>query len=69
MSPTIRCGFQPASSERVGAAVDADQHRPEVAHVRAHHAQVALVPGPARDDERVPVAKPRLAARATRRPR
>ena len=53
---------RPASArleQRVGAAVDGDQHRLEVADVRPHHPQVALDAGPARDDERMPVAEPR----------
>ena len=49
--------------QRVGAAVDADQHRLEVADVRPHDPQVALVAGPAGDDERVPVAEARLQRR------
>ena len=51
-------GGQPDLAERVGAAVDGDQHRAEVADVGPHHAQVRLVSRAARDDERVPVADP-----------
>ncbi len=46
--------------ESVGAAVDADEHGLEVADVRLDDVQVALHPGAAGDDERVPVAKARL---------
>ncbi len=46
--------------ERVGATVDADENRLEVADVRLDDPQIALVTGAARDDERVAVAKPRL---------
>ena len=49
--------------QRVGAAVDADQDRLEVADVRPDHAQVALVAGPTRDDQRMPVAEARLQRR------
>ena len=49
--------------QRVGAAVDPDEHRLEVADVRPDDPQVALVAGPARDDQRVPVAEPRLQRR------
>ena len=45
--------------ESIGAAVDGDQDRLEVAHVRPDHPQVALVAGTARDDECVAVAKAR----------
>ena len=60
MSPTITSGFQPSSDQRLRAAVDGDEHRPEVADVAAHDLEVALVPRPAGDDERVPVAEARL---------
>ena len=43
--------------QRLGAAVHRDQHGPEVAHVRAHDPEVALVARAARDDERVAVAE------------
>ena len=43
--------------QRVGAAVDRDQHGLEVADVRLDHAQVALVARAPCDDERVAVAK------------
>ena len=56
-------GLEPGLEQRVGAAVDRDQHGLEVADVRADDPQVALVPGPARDDERVPVAEARLERR------
>ena len=49
---------EPDLAQRVRAAVDGDEHRPEVADVRAHHAEVGLVARPPRDDERVPVAEP-----------
>ena len=59
MSPTIRSGVQPGLEQRVGAAVDTDQHGLIVANVRPDHAQVALVARAARDDQHVPVAQPR----------
>ena len=49
--------------QRVGAAVHGDEHGLEVADVALDDPQVALHPGTARDDERVPVAE----ARAQRR--
>ena len=54
---------EPHLAQRVGAAVDRDEHRAEVADVRPHHPQVGLVARPARDDERVPVAEPRAERR------
>ena len=59
MSPTIRSRLEARLEQRVGAAVDRDQHRLEVADVRTNHAQVALHSRAARDDERVPVAEAR----------
>ena len=49
--------------ERVGAAVDGEEHRLEVADVGPHDPEVALVARPARHDDRVPVAEPRLQRR------
>ena len=63
MSPTITSRLHPARQQRVGPAVDADEHRLEVAHVRPDDREVALVAGPARDDERVPLAEARLERR------
>jgi hypothetical protein len=45
--------------QRIGAAVDGDQHRLEVANVRAHHPQIALVTGAACDNECVAIAESR----------
>jgi hypothetical protein len=44
-------------AQGVGAAVDADEHRPEVPHVGPDDREVALVAGTAGDDERVAVAE------------
>ena len=41
----------------VGAAVDGDDHRALVAHIRAQRAQVALVVDPADDDQRRTIAQ------------
>ena len=68
MSPTITSGRVPGLEQRVRAAVDRDQHRLEVPDVRPDDPQVALVPGPAGDDERVPVAKARPQRREVDRP-
>jgi hypothetical protein len=45
--------------QRVRPAVDCDQHRLEVADIRPNNAQVALVPRPTGDDERVAVPEAR----------
>src|SRR5438105_14266056 len=45
--------------ERVSASVDRDEHRLEVTDVRPDDSEVALVPGTARDDERMAVAEAR----------
>jgi hypothetical protein len=45
--------------DRVGSAVDTDQHRPKVAYVRVDHAEIAFVARPAGDHQHMPVAKPR----------
>ncbi len=63
MSPTITSGLEPGLLQRVRAAVHADQDGLELPDVRADDPQVALVPGAARDDERLPVAEPRLERR------
>ena len=52
--------LHPGGQQRVRPAVDADDHRLEVAHVRTHDHQVALVPRTAGDHEGMPLAKPRL---------
>ena len=76
MSPTIMSGLKPSSRMRVGAAVDADEHRADVADVGAQRAQVALVVDAAHDDQRRAVAEVGvearqldLARRAARAPR
>ena len=43
--------------QRLGAAVDGDEHGPEVADVRAHDPEVALVARAARDHEGVAIAE------------
>ena len=48
---------QPLLEQRVGAAVDGDDHRAHVADERAQRAQVALVADAADDDERRAVAE------------
>ena len=55
--------LEPDLEQRIGAAVDGDEHRLEVPDVRADDPEVALVPGPACDDDGVPVAEPRLQRR------
>ena len=47
-------GFSPMLEQRVGAAVDADEHRPVLADVGPQRGEVALVVVAAHDDERVP---------------
>ena len=56
-------GLEPGLLQRVRAAVHADQDGLELPDVRADDPQVALVPGAARDNERLPVAEPRLERR------
>ena len=48
-------GFQPDLEQGIGATVDRDENRLEVPDVRADDAQVALVPGPAGDDDSLSV--------------
>ena len=50
-------GFSPMLEQRVGAAVDADEHRPVLADVRAQRGEVAAVVVAAHDDERVPAGE------------
>ena len=54
MSPTIRSGLVAGLAQRVGSAVDADQHRPVVADVGPERREVLLVVVAADDDQRVP---------------
>ena len=56
-------GLHPRLDQRIGPAVDADQDRPEVAHVRPDDPEVALVAGAARDHERLALAEARLQRR------
>ena len=63
MSPTIMSGRKPASRIAFGAAVDADEHRPHVADVRAQRVQVGAVVDAAHDDERRAVAEVGVEAR------
>ena len=49
--------------QRVRASVDGDEHRLEVPDVRTHDPEVSLVARPARDDDGVSVAEPRLQLR------
>jgi hypothetical protein len=51
-------GLVPGLEQRVGAAVDGDQHRLEVPDIRPHDPKVSLVTRPACDDKGVAVAKP-----------
>ena len=46
-------GLQADFEQRVGAAVDADEHRPVLADVRAQRGEVAAVVVPAHHDQRV----------------
>ena len=55
--------LHPHLEQRVGASVDGEEHRLEVADVRPHDPEVALVARPARDDDRVPLAEARLQRR------
>ena len=55
--------LHPRGQQRVRPAVDADEHRLEVAHVGPNDRQVALVARTAGDDERVLVAEARLERR------
>ena len=56
-------GLPALLQQRLRAAVDGDEHGLEVAHVRADDPEIALVAGPARDDERVPVSEAGLQRR------
>ena len=47
-------GLEADLEQRVGAAVDRDQHGMELADVRAQRREVVLVVVPAHDDHRVP---------------
>ena len=58
-------GLEADLEQRVGAAVDADEHRLVLAQVRLQRREVALVVVAAHDDERVPA----LDLRAQRRQR
>ena len=55
--------LQPDLEQRVGATVDGDEHRLEVADIRPHDPKVALVARPAGDDDGVTVAKAGLQRR------
>ena len=57
MSPTIMSGRQARLQQRVGGAVDGDDHGPPVADERAQRAQVALVADAAHDHQRRAVAE------------
>ena len=63
-SPMMMSGLRPMLEQRVGAAVDADQHRPVLADVRAQRGEVGAVVVPAHDDERVASGERRCAAAA-----
>ena len=63
MSPTIMSGLKPCLEDRVGAAVDADEHRLDVADVGPQRAQVALVVDAAHDDQHRAVAEVGVEAR------
>ena len=53
----MRSGLRPRLDERVGAAVDPDEHRAVLADVGAQRAQVLLVVVAAHDDEGVPAVE------------
>src|SRR6185369_6137795 len=55
--------LHPGLQQRVGPAVDSQKHWPEVAHIRAHDPEVALVTRAAGDDERLAFPEPRLQRR------
>ena len=61
--PDDHVRLEPDLEQRVGAAVDGDEHRLEVPDVRPHDPEVALVARPAGDDDGVPVAEARLQGR------
>ena len=62
-------GLEALLEQRVGAAVDGDDPRLDVADVRAQHAQVLLVVDAAHDDQRRAVAEVGVEARQVDAPR
>ena len=52
-SPMMMSGLKPMLEQRVGAAVDTDEHRLVLADVRAQRGEVAAVVVTAHDDQRV----------------